>query len=730
MKIIKCLTLFLLFTVLNLAYVHAQANEFLYDSLAVKISDKKIQFKKITSPDKANEKIALLKSIGSDYYRINQLDSAIYYFQLGARQALRSKNKELYSSLKYNLSLVYLNRGMYKEALDAALFSLETDQALGNMDHILSSLNSVALIYQEWGMYDKALDYRLQSIKLSEDINNSLELANGYFNLGSLYIKIGKYVKALNYLKLAEENYQLLLETNQTDSQLKKSLSECIYSTGLIHVYKQEYQKALMLFNEALRIKNNLLDFVGEGNCYYQIGLIHFLDNDFEEARQNYFLSLQYKNRVDDLKGIALVYFRMGELYFVWSKYHESATFLHKSIVGAQQINDHELLKESYKVLYKLYSKQNKYQQALKSHEYFKMYSDSCLDKNMTNVVEELSIKYESEKKEKENNILIGENKLKALTIQKQKSKELYMLVMIVLILFIVVVLAILYRSKRKTNNLISYKNRLLGKQNIRIAEQKQEIEKKNLRMTDSILYAKRIQQAMLADVNELNKLLDDAFIYFKPKDIVSGDFYWFAKVDQKLVLAAVDCTGHGVPGAFMSMLGNSFLNQIVIHQKISSPHKILEALSKEVEFALNQEETKNRDGMDMSLCTIDLQAKLVDFSGAKNPLIVIRNGVTQRIKGDRKNIGRNLYKDKEFDNHQIEITSPTCFYMFSDGYADQFGGVKGRKFLIKRLQDLLGDIYHKPMNEQKQILHSTMEEWMKDEDQVDDILIVGFKIE
>ncbi len=348
----------------------------------------------------------------------------------------------------------------------------------------------------------------------------------------------------------------------------------------------------------------------------------------------------------------------------------------------------------------------------------------------MTNVVEELSIKYESEKKEKENNILIGENKLKALTIQKQKSKELYLLAMIVLVLFIVVVLAVLYRSKRKTNTLISYKNRLLGKQNIRIAEQKKEIEKKNLRMTDSIHYAKRIQQAMLADMNELNKLLDDAFIYFKPKDIVSGDFYWFAKVEHKLVLAAVDCTGHGVPGAFMSMLGNSFLNHIIIHQKICLPHKVLEALSKEVEFALNQQETKNVDGMDMALCTIDLQSKIVDFAGAKNPLIVIRDGVVQRIKGDRKNIGRNLYKEKEFEHHSIEITSPTCFYMFSDGYVDQFGGDKGRKFLIKRLETLLKDIYHKPMNEQKQILHSTMAEWMKEEDQVDDILIVGFKIE
>lgn len=730
MKFITSIALFFITCTYHYAYSQHKESQSFNDSVMVKIQVTKAHYHKMNASSKAKEKITLLKGIGSGYYQINEFDSAAYYYSLGAQQALDSENHELYSSLQYNLSLVYLNKGMYQKALDMALISLETDKLLGHKNEITSSLNSIALIYQEWGIYDKALAYRLESIKLSKEANNALELANSRFNLGSLYVKIGKMNKALSYFSQAKEDYQTLLQQKPTDNQLEKSLSESIYAIGGIYLYNKDFPEALKLFNTALKIKTSVIDNVGMGNCYYQIGLVNFLQNNFEAARQNYFLSLQYKNSVNDQKGIALAYFRIGDLYYNWRKFSESQTFINKSITAAKSIGDWEILKENYRILYLIYSNQQVHKKALNYHELYKLYSDSSSDKNMTNAVEELSIRYETEKKEKKNSILTAENKIKALTIQKQKSMGLYLLIMIILALAIVIVLYVLYQSKRKTNTLITHKNSLLANQNVHIATQKKEIEKKNIRMMHSIQYAQRIQRAMLADVSELNQLVDDAFIYFKPKDIVSGDFYWFAKVDQKLIIAAIDCTGHGVPGAFMSMLGNSFLNQIILNQKITSPDKILEALSNEVQFALRQEETKNKDGMDMALCTIDLKTKQIEFAGAKNPLIIIRDGVAQRIKGDRKPIGSNIYPGKSFEKHQIEVNSPTCIYMFSDGYIDQFGGEKGRKFLIKRLHNLLEEIHHKPMIEQREILNSTLKEWMKNEKQIDDILIVGLKIE
>lgn len=700
-----------------------------YDSLRVKIMSDIGAYKALGPSGDAIQKITLLKDIGASYHRTNALDSAVFYYDLGAEQAFAIQNQALYASLKYNLSLAYFSKGMYQSALDAALISLETDKLQNNIDELASSLNIVALIYQEWGIYDKALEYRLQSIEISEQAGNFVELANGHFNLGSLFVKIGKHDNAMNYFIKAKENFEALLLKDPHSDQLQQSLSESIYAIGGEYLYNEDYEVALQLFNEALEIKYALVDKVGIGNCYYQIGQVNFLHSDYESARQSFFLALQYKNSVGDQKGMALVYYRIGDLYYHWERLTQSENFARKSIDVATQIEDRELLQEGYKLLYRIYDKQEKFEEALHYHELYKSHSDLIINENIASVVEELSVRYETEKKEKENKILIGENKIKALTIQKQKSMGFYLIGMMALILVIMIVLYVLYRSKRKTSTLMSHKNGLLAKQNVHIAVQKKEIEKKNQRLTDSIQYAKRIQRAMLADVKHLNSVLDDAFIFFQPKDMVSGDFYWFGQVDQKLVVAAIDCTGHGVPGALMSMLGNSFLNQIILNQKVTSPDLILEELSREVKFALKQDDTGNRDGMDMALCTIDLDSKEVEFAGAKNPLIVVKNGVSERIKGDKKPIGYSHYKDTSFQKHKVEIETPTCLYMFSDGYVDQFGGDKGRKFMVKRFQRLLEEIHTKPMHEQHDILGANMKEWMKGEVQIDDIIIVGIKI-
>jgi serine phosphatase RsbU (regulator of sigma subunit) len=471
-----------------------------------------------------------------------------------------------------------------------------------------------------------------------------------------------------------------------------------------------------------VNIKSKLSDKVGLGNCYYQIGLINSLQKNYEAARQNLFMSVQYKFSVDDKKGIALAYYRIGDLYLQQLKLDQSEAFIQKSIKTASEIGDKEILMEDYRILFQIYSARKKYKDALAYHQIYKAYDDSIKDENTTKVVEELSVRFETDKKEQQIEI-------QKLTIQKQRTRGFFLVGIIVLAVLVGIILYVLYRSKQKTNKIISHKNNLLAEQNAQIAEQKKEIETKNINMTASIVYAKRIQDAMLSDVKKLNEILDDAFILFKPKDIVSGDFYWFGQRGEKFIISAIDCTGHGVPGAFMSMLGNSFLNQIVFKQGITSPEKILEKLSSEVQNALKQAETNNQDGMDMALCTIDLKTKTIDFAGAKNPLVKVQNGESERIKGDRLPIGISYGNENAFTKHTIQLKEPACFYMFSDGYADQFGGPNGGKFMLKQLQKLFTEIHKKPMEKQKEILDSTITEWMGSEEQIDDILIVGFKI-
>ena len=247
--------------------------------------------------------------------------------------------------------------------------------------------------------------------------------------------------------------------------------------------------------------------------------------------------------------------------------------------------------------------------------------------------------------------------------------------------------------------------------------------------MLDSIQYAQRIQASILPRQAQLQSLLPDHFVLFKPRDVVSGDFYWLTKSNEKIILAAIDCTGHGVPGAFMSIVGNDLLNAIIKNKHILKVDEILSQLHKDVRQVLQQKETNTNDGMDMALVSIDLVARKLQFAGAKNPLIYIQNEKLHQINGDKIPIGGEQREiERIFTLHELDITEPTTFYIYSDDYQDQFGGKKGKKFMTKRFRELLFEIHSQPMEEQKMILEETLTTWMGTEEQVDDILVIGVK--
>ncbi len=259
--------------------------------------------------------------------------------------------------------------------------------------------------------------------------------------------------------------------------------------------------------------------------------------------------------------------------------------------------------------------------------------------------------------------------------------------------------------------------------QNIELIKQKQLI-------TDSIDYAQRIQKAILPSEVILSGHLSEHFIFYKPKDIVSGDFYWFTKKDNKLILVAADCTGHGVPGAFMSMLGIAFLAEISKLSKVKSASQILEFLREKVKLSLRQYDSDSlqKEGIDLALCIYDPKAKILEFSGAYNPLYLIRNKELQIIAGDRQPASVH-FKERPFTDKQIKVLPNDAFYIFSDGFQDQIGGSKKKKYGIKKFQKVLIDIHEKPMEEQKLILEDTLKDWIGDFPQIDDILVIGFRL-
>jgi serine phosphatase RsbU (regulator of sigma subunit)/ligand-binding sensor domain-containing protein len=293
-------------------------------------------------------------------------------------------------------------------------------------------------------------------------------------------------------------------------------------------------------------------------------------------------------------------------------------------------------------------------------------------------------------------------------------------------------------KVQERTAEIVKQKDQIeLQKNDIELQKQALEvaytdISKKNKHITSSINYAQKIQHAILPVHQQMQEGIPDVFVLFKPRDVVSGDFYWFSQKGDVLIIAAVDCTGHGVPGAFMSMIGNTLLNQIVNEKNITEPAAILNHLHQGVRKALKQEseQSERQDGMDIALCSINKRTRVVQYAGANNPLIWIQNGQLEEIKGNKFSIG-GMQKEAErsFTNHTLQLTDTTQFYLFSDGYEDQFGGPENKRFMSKRFKQLLLEVHQKPAGEQKQVLEQTIEQWQGRESQMDDMLVVGFRI-
>jgi serine phosphatase RsbU (regulator of sigma subunit)/F0F1-type ATP synthase assembly protein I len=263
------------------------------------------------------------------------------------------------------------------------------------------------------------------------------------------------------------------------------------------------------------------------------------------------------------------------------------------------------------------------------------------------------------------------------------------------------------------------------------INHQREKLEELYKDVTDSIRYAKRLQDSILPTDHYIEKSLPDSFVLFKPKDIVSGDFYWFSETKDKVLFSAVDCTGHGVPGAFMSLIGANALNQIV-QNKVDEPAVILNELNRLSSEALNKSDEgrdKVRDGMDLALCAIDKKFTTLEYAGANNPLYIVRGEEIQEIKADKFAIASFEHGEMTYTNHTIELQKGDLVYIFSDGYADQFGGAKGKKFMYKQFRDLLLSIKDMDMRRQKEVLHEKIEQWKGSFEQVDDILVIGVRI-
>jgi serine phosphatase RsbU (regulator of sigma subunit) len=324
------------------------------------------------------------------------------------------------------------------------------------------------------------------------------------------------------------------------------------------------------------------------------------------------------------------------------------------------------------------------------------------------------------------NSLLAASDRMTAVLINSPLSSSPFIFFSSLLILIVFLLVLTQTRTLIKTRKLLTEKE-----QAFKLIElQKFELELKDKDITDSLIYAQRIQEALLPSESYFRKHFSDSFILFKPKNIVSGDFYWIGEKGEKVFVVAADCTGHGVPGALMSMIGLKIIEKTINEDNIEIPSMILEVMNKGLEKTFSREKnigTIIRDGMDIGLCVINRKRKKLQYAGAFLPLYLIREGNLVEISADKIIIGMNP-EGLSYLDHEINLLDDDIFYIFSDGYVDQFGGSENKKFMYRRFRYLLMTIHNFPVNDQKAILEENIKTWMGNNEQVDDMMVIGFR--
>ncbi|MEW6468215.1 MAG: tetratricopeptide repeat protein, partial [Bacteroidota bacterium] len=592
----------------------------------------------------------------------------------------------------------------YENALDCHQKALECRQELGDRSGTANSYNNLGIIYNTIGDYEKALEMNLKALGIREAIDEKRGIADSYANIGMVYLNLANYDKALEFLLKGLAVYEEL-----NDKPRKASM---LANIGIIYSNQKNYRKAIENYETAIAAFKEIDNKNWVAYCYNNIGTVYFYQNDYEKALSSFFESKKIREDIGDKQGLAVVYNNIGEVYARQNKLGDSFDNLMTSLSISRAINYRDGIKDTYKSLSELFEKRANYRLA---HEYFKKYSelkDSLLNEKVTKQVSEMNIKYDTEKKQKKIELLNKEKEKQAAIASAENKRKNTIISAItggaLLILVFSVFLFNRFQVIRKQRNIITEKNK---------------------EITDSITYAKRIQEAILPLEDSFRKLFPESFILYRPKDIVSGDFYWLAEKNNKIIFAVVDCTGHGVPGAFMSLIGFSLLNQIVKEQNITTPAEILKELSKGINLSFKQNELSEvKDSMDIAICSFDKEKNSLEYAGAYRPLFYFKQSQFHETKSDKKAIG-DFDEYTSYTNHKLELQRGDSIYIFSDGYTDQFGGEKGKKFKNKQFEDKLLAIQSKSMSEQKKILEETFLSWKGSLEQIDDILIIGVRI-
>ncbi len=643
--------------------------------------------------------------------------------------------KKLRATTLDNLGCYYFLKTDYFNALDYYQKALKIDEDLKDKNGIAKRLGHIGMVYSHRGDYPRTLDYYFKALRIDEELNNKNRVGVHLGNIGVVYANQDDFPKALDYYFRAQKVYEEL--------GLKNDIASNLGNIGSVYSDQRDFPKALDYFFKALKMAEELGNKNFKAVWLSSIGSVYAEQKEYDQALNYYFKALKMVDELGHREARTMILTNIGSLYTSIGNYKEAEQYLKKAIVLSDSLGTLNYLRQTEEFISRLYDTTRQYKLALIHYKKAVALKDTLFSQESKKELIRKEMNYEFDKKE----VAIKAEHDKALAIaQAERKKQQIVIWSIACGLFLVVLFSgFIFRSLRITRK----QKNIIELQKNEVSKQKEIVEKQKTKILDSITYAQRIQQSILMEESEIQNYLPESFIYYQPKDIVSGDFYWFTPLSDSphkgekagegyFVIAAVDCTGHGVPGAFMSMIGNLLLNQIVNEKQITQPSEILTQLNHGVYEVLHQRKTgiSSEDGMDIALCTIDYKNNILQYAGAQNPLYVLSDGKIEVIKADVYGIGGSSMISKadnplknKYTNHVISLKKGMSIYLFSDGYIDQFGGSERKKFGSQKFKDLLLGIQHLNMQKQKEAIASAYKEWKGDIAQIDDILVMGIRI-
>ena len=651
-----------------------------------------------------------LNNIGFIHMRQGNNDQALEYFHRNVEILEENGDRQGASSSYINIGIIHQHQGNYPEAVNQYNKALALFEEFDDKEGISKCLNNIGLIYQSQGNYTMALEYIQNSLKIKEQTGDIRDAASCRMNIGGIHENQNNPAKALEYFQSSLSIFEELGD--------KQGISNCLIRIGNAYRLQGNHSEALDYFNDGLNLKEELGDKYGISNCLQSMGNIFALQGEYKQALTYYQSSRELKEEIEDKSGMCLLFNAIGKVYFQTKNYHSALEYTLESLELARELSLLDAQKDIHKQLSDIYYSLGSHRNAYENHLLYKELYDSIYNVQEITRLAGLELQYMYEKEKQA--IELEQLKKDAIRAEEEKRQKVFrnsLIIGFALTAILLFVILISFLGKRKANRIL--------------AEQKREIENQNAKITDSIQYAERIQKALFPPEELMDELLPEHFIFNKPRDIVSGDFFWVSERDGKVVVAVADCTGHGVPGAFMSLLGISFLNDIVNKVSVLKAHEILFHLREHVIRSLRQQGRKDeaRDGMDISLCIFDFKRRRMQFAGAFSQVFLIRNSELIVLKGDKMPIGISVRKDQLFTNKEMELEQNDNIYLFTDGFVDQIGGPKRKTFRTKYLKELLLKIHEKSMREQKSILQTTYDDWKGEIEQIDDILMMGIRI-